>query len=527
MSTLQRERPPMVAASDGFGRLVRAEWTKFRTVPGWVAALLAAPLLILGFGLVPSMGGTCGKDGSGVECTLPVGPDGERVTDVFTFVHQSLTGDGSLTVRVSSLTGKVPTGEGEGPPHAGVAPWAKAGLILKASTKPGSTYAAIMVTGQHGVRMQDDYLHDRGGRSGAITAANPRWLRLTRKGTAVTGAESTDGTRWTTVGTVHLDGLGSTVQAGLFTTSPQAVRALGAGGSFSSPTWATAAFDHLGRVGTWSAGDWTTTQVGRVEPAPDPAGAPAGDPAAGQLQPGAQRTADGFTVTGSGDVGPAVVGAAGLGTSITQTLLGTFIGLILVAVVGTMFITAEYRRGLVRTTLAAAPRRGSVLAAKAVVVGGVSFVAGLVAAAVVVTFGPGVLRGNGVYVHPATFLTELRLVVGTAALLAVAAVLALAIGALLRRGAAAVAVSVVVIVLPYLLAVSVLPVGAGAWVLRVSPAAAFAVQQSVEHYDQVDNVYSAVNGYFPLPPWAGFAVLCAWAGLALALAAFLFRRRDA
>ena len=42
-----------------------------------------------------------------------------------------------------------------------------------------------------------------------------------------------------------------------------------------------------------------------------------------------------------------------------------------------MFITAEYRRGLIRTTLAASPRRGRVLAAKAIVIGAVTFAAGL------------------------------------------------------------------------------------------------------------------------------------------------------
>ena len=45
-----------------------------------------------------------------------------------------------------------------------------------------------------------------------------------------------------------------------------------------------------------------------------------------------------------------------------------------------MFMTAEYRRGLIRTTLAASPRRGRVLAAKALVVGAVAFVAGLLGA---------------------------------------------------------------------------------------------------------------------------------------------------
>ena len=49
-----------------------------------------------------------------------------------------------------------------------------------------------------------------------------------------------------------------------------------------------------------------------------------------------------------------------------------------------MFMTAEYRRNLIRITLAASPRRGRVLAAKAIVVAAVSFVAGLVGAAVAV-----------------------------------------------------------------------------------------------------------------------------------------------
>ena len=67
--------------------------------------------------------------------------------------------------------------------------------------------------------------------------------------------------------------------------------------------------------------------------------------------------------------------------------MGTFAGLIAVIVVATIFITAEYRRGLIRITLAASPRRGRVLAAKAIVIGSVTFVAGLAAAAAAVIFG--------------------------------------------------------------------------------------------------------------------------------------------
>jgi ABC-type transport system involved in multi-copper enzyme maturation permease subunit len=46
-------------------------------------------------------------------------------------------------------------------------------------------------------------------------------------------------------------------------------------------------------------------------------------------------------------------------------------------------------------------------------------------------------------------------------------------------------------------------------------------------YSQVSNAYTLMYGYYPLAPWAGFAVLCAWAALALGVAFVLLRRRDA
>jgi len=117
---------------------------------------------------------------------------------------------------------------------------------------------------------------------------------------------------------------------------------------------------------------------------------------------------------------------------------------------------------------------------------------------------------------------------GTAALLALAAVLALAAGAMLRRSAAAVTAVIVAIVLPNILAVaSVLPAAVSEWLLRLTPAAAFALQQTLPHYPQVSSAYTPANGYYPLAPWAGFAVLCGYAALALILAVFLLRKKDA
>jgi hypothetical protein len=109
----------------------------------------------------------------------------------------------------------------------------------------------------------------------------------------------------------------------------------------------------------------------------------------------------------------------------------------------------------------------------------------------------------------------------------VAAVLALAIGTLVRRSAAAVATAIVLLVLPYVLGTAqVLPLPAAEWLLKLTPAAAFAIQQSIPVYPQVPGTYGP-PAYFPLAPWAGFAVLCGWAALALGGAHLLPRRRDA
>ncbi|HEX6448258.1 MAG TPA: ABC transporter permease subunit [Trebonia sp.] len=498
-------------------RALRAEWVKFRTVRGWVIAMIVAGLAIIALGVGPGNGhGSCDV----ASCEGPTGPGGEMVTDSFYFVRQPLPGDGSITVRVTSLAGEIPsyTGAGGRPgKRAGVMPWSKAGIIVKASTAQGSAYAAMMVTGGHGVRMQYDYTGDIAGLPGSVSARSARWLRLTRSGDTVTGYDSADGTRWRRVGTVRLAGLPATAQAGLFATSPQYAQtdAVFQNAVSGGPTQATGTFDHVGL--TWPGGAWTGADIG----------APQG-PAAGPAT-GFRRADGGFSVTGSGDIAPAVAGPEGMGTTLAQALIGTFAGLIVIVVVGSMFMTAEYRRGLIRVTFAATPRRGKVLAAKAAVIGTVTFAVGLAASAITVIVGQRELRADGVYVWAASGLTQARVIVGTAAVLAVAAVIAVALGAVLRRGAAAVASVIVVLVLPYLLtvAVPILPPGPANWLDRITPAAAFAVQQTAVAYPQVDNLYFPAQGFYPLAPWAGFAVMCGWAVVALAVAAYLLRRRDA
>jgi ABC-type transport system involved in multi-copper enzyme maturation permease subunit len=517
--TITAYRSDMRAGRDGFAQLLRAEWTKFTTVRGWVIGLLAGALVTVLLGLVAAASSHAFCNGRACNLTVPVGPGGEAVTDSFYFVHRPLEGTGSITVRMTALTGgSTSHSPGSGP--AGLQPWSKAGIIIKENTRPGSAYAAMMVTGSHGVRMQDNYTGDTPGLAGTVSTVSPRWLRLARSGDTITGYESANGTAWTKVGTARLAGLPRAVQAGLFATSPAytqvtSQRLLGSGG-IVRPSLATAVFDHVSLQGTWPGGVWRGSLVG---------GASTGNPVQGG---GYHQAGGGFTVAGSGDIAPAVAGAGTSGQRIEHSLVGAFAGLIALAVVAAMFITTEYRRGLNRTTLTASPRRWRVLTAKAVVIGTVTFVAGLASAAAAVTLGERLLRGNGHFVYPVTALTEVRVVAGTAGVLAVAAVLALAVGAIVRRSAEAVAAVIVVIVVPYLLAVPhVLPAGAARWLLRITPAAGFSIQQSIPQYTQVSNAYTPSDGYFPLAPWAGFAVLCGYAALALGLAIVLLRRRDA
>jgi ABC-type transport system involved in multi-copper enzyme maturation permease subunit len=519
-------RSAQPAGRDGFAALLRAEWTKFRSVRGWLIATAVAAVLMVLFGILAGNGSHSSiatpehPEGIVGHPYVPIGPGGEAVTDSFYFVHQPLDGDGAITARVTSLTGGVlsgpagPAGPGLQAPAltaAAVQPWTKAGLIIKANTSQGSAYAAIMVTGGNGVRMQYNYTGDIAGPTWTKSTASPQWLRLTRSGDTITGYASSDGTTWTKVGTVRLTGLPTSVPTGMFATSPGQTtfaQSLGSASGIGNPTVASATFDSIDLQGGSASTAWTGTRIGDAGP---------------DNTLGFQASGDSYTVLGSGDIAP----GGGAGSGVEHTLIGAFATLTVMVVLAVLFISTEYRRGLIRTSMTASPHRGRILAAKAVVIGAVTFVTGLIGAVIAIPISEHFLRANGNFIPPITWLTEVRIVAGTAALLAVAAVLALAIGTIMRRSAAAVAAAIVLVVLPYILGTAgVLSAGASQWVLRIFPAAAFAIQQSVPAYHQVDGSYIPSQGYYPLAPWAGFAVLCAWAAVALGVAAYLLRRRD-
>ncbi|MFI5933745.1 ABC transporter permease subunit [Actinoplanes sp. NPDC051494] len=142
-------------------------------------------------------------------------------------------------------------------------------------------------------------------------------------------------------------------------------------------------------------------------------------------------------VTGFAGIG-LLLCAAGMGASVVSpagtSMTGSVLATLVLGVLGVLVITGEYRTGLIRATLTATPRRSMVLAAKAAVLGAVSFTVMSVAA--LLTF----LAGQAIIGDAGMTLTDdgvIRVLLGTVAYEAGAALLGLFLGTLIRSTAAA------------------------------------------------------------------------------------------
>ncbi|MEU2904451.1 ABC transporter permease subunit [Streptomyces globisporus] len=195
-----------------------------------------------------------------------------------------------------------------------------------------------------------------------------------------------------------------------------------------------------------------------------------------------------------------------LGGSLTLSVVAQM----LAAVVGALVMTGEYSSGTIRTTFAARPRRSTVLAAKAALVAGVMYVLALASCTLAYLLGDALLP-EGRYAQgdplPALF--------GIAASFAVAAVLGLAVGTLVRHSAGAVTTVIGLLLLPSLF--GPLFGDAERWIAGLSPTAA--LEKLIQTSDAADTVGS-------LGPWPSLLLVAAYT-TALALGALvLLRRRD-
>jgi ABC-type transport system involved in multi-copper enzyme maturation permease subunit len=199
-----------------------------------------------------------------------------------------------------------------------------------------------------------------------------------------------------------------------------------------------------------------------------------------------------------------------------RSLGGLYISQLVIGVLGVLVISSEYSTGMIRTTLTTMPRRGLMIAAKALVFAIVAFVTGLITCFASFFLGQAIMSSH----HINASLSQpnvLRAVIGGALFLTACGMLAFGLGLLLRHTAGAIT-TVVGLLFVVTILVNFLP---SAW------------------QDHVDKWMPAMAGtqiWATIPsqgqpamfaPWTGFAVLCGYAAIALIAGLILFRERDA
>jgi len=232
------------------------------------------------------------------------------------------------------------------------------------------------------------------------------------------------------------------------------------------------------------------------------------------------------------------------GMDATQASLGGFfeLGQLIIAVLGALTITSEYSTGMIRTSLTAMPRRGTVYAAKLLVFSTVTLVVSLITSFIAFFGGQAAMSGSGVsaslfhsitipanavqngpagnvtfsgtiVISPGTVLTA---IIGTALFVTAAALIAFGLGAIIRHSAGAITSAIgLLFVIPII--VQLLP-DTWRWdIVRFFPDAAGRVL-SVTIGQTNPHLWSA---------WPQFGVTLAYAAVLLGVGAYLFRKRDA
>lgn len=145
---------------------------------------------------------------------------------------------------------------------------------------------------------------------------------------------------------------------------------------------------------------------------------------------------------------------AGIGAdeaALTTITFGYFFAQIVVAVLGALIITGEYTTGMIRSTFTADPQRLGAVAAKAVVLAVVVFVTTLIGIALSWAVTAPILSGSDIaadFSDPQTW----RVILGTAAYLALVALMAFALGLILRSSAGTIAAALgILLVIPMVL----------------------------------------------------------------------------
>jgi regulation of enolase protein 1 (concanavalin A-like superfamily) len=132
------------------------------------------------------------------------GDDIYNAADAFHFYHRPLIGDGSITANVASISNT----------HE----WAKAGVMIRESSAPGSRHVYVGTTPANGLEFLRREAEGGGTTPVAVAGGAPRWIRASRVGDVLTVYHSADGDAWTQMGQVTM-ALRSDILMGLAVTS--------------------------------------------------------------------------------------------------------------------------------------------------------------------------------------------------------------------------------------------------------------------------------------------------------------------
>jgi ABC-type transport system involved in multi-copper enzyme maturation permease subunit len=203
--------------------------------------------------------------------------------------------------------------------------------------------------------------------------------------------------------------------------------------------------------------------------------------------------------------------------AVQTSMFGLIFGQLVITVIGAMVITSEHGTGMIRTSLAAQPRRVVTLGAKLTVFTVVALVTGLISSFASYFIGQHFFATVGLNVG----LSDpdvLRAVIGGGLFLTAAGLLAFGLGTILRHTAGAITAAVGILFVSMILfqflpatwqvdAQRWVPFFAGTriWASRTDPA-------------DVGHMWSA---------WPEFGIFAGYAAVAVLIGAILFRRRDA
>jgi hypothetical protein len=151
---------------------------------------LPSPMFDVDIGAVALRGSA--SRANGVYTVAGSGADIWSTADAFHFACASVSGDGSITARVASMTN--------------TNSWAKSGVMMRATRDSNAQHVLVAVSPGNGVQMM--YRGAAGTASSTVRIVAgikaPYWVRLTRAGNTFNGYISPNGVNWTLVGSISV-----------------------------------------------------------------------------------------------------------------------------------------------------------------------------------------------------------------------------------------------------------------------------------------------------------------------------------